>query len=87
MRFSSAITVALAAAPVAVSAAGTLGFALGFQNPDGSCKKQKDYEDDFDALKGLTSLVRMYSSDGCNAAKTVLPAAAAKNFKVVLGMW
>ena len=87
MRLSTTLSVALAAAPIAVSAAGTLGFALGFQNPDGSCKKTSDYEDDFDALKPYTSIVRMYSSAGCDAAKNVLPAAIKKKFKVVLGVW
>ena len=88
MRFTSAIALTtLAAHPIAVSAAGTLGFALGFNNADGSCKSQQDYEDDFDALKGVSTIVRTYSSASCDGASTILPAAVAKGFKVVLGMW
>ena len=70
-----------------VSAAGTLGFALGFNNADGSCKSQSDYEKDFDALKSVTTLVRTYSSSSCNTAQNILPAAVAKGFKVILGVW
>jgi glucan 1,3-beta-glucosidase len=36
MRFAKALPIALAAAPAVVSAAGTLGFALGTKKPDGS---------------------------------------------------
>lgn len=87
MRFSNIIPFALAAAPVAVSAAGTPGFSLGAQNPDGSCKKTSDYESDFDALKSHTKLVRTYSADQCNTAVNILPAAKNKGFKVVLAVW
>ena len=86
MRLFAAISVALAAAPLAV-AAGTLGFCLGNTKTDGSCKFQTDYEADFDALKGVSTLVRTYTSSGCNTAQQILPAAAAKGFKVVLGVW
>ncbi|MCJ1403039.1 glycoside hydrolase 3 protein [Xylographa trunciseda] len=87
MRQSSLILAALATVPAAVSAAGTLGFALGNTLPDGSCKMQADYESDFDALKSVSTLVRTYSSSSCNTAQQILPAAAAKGFKVVLGVW
>lgn len=50
MHFPSLAAIALAIAPVAVSAAGTLGFALGDKMPDGSCKTTSDYETDFDRL-------------------------------------
>lgn len=87
MLFSTILPAALAAAPLAVSAAGTLGFALGNTKADGTCKFKQDYEDDFDALKGVSTLVRTYTSGGCNTAQQILPAAAAKGFKVVLGVW
>ena len=87
MRLSNALFFAFATSPLAVSAAGTLGFALGFNNADGSCKSQADYEKDFDALKGVTALVRTYSSSNCNVAKNILPAAVARGFKVILGVW
>lgn len=87
MRFSTAVPLALAAAPLAVSAAGTLGFALGDTNTDGSCKTTSDFEADFDALAGSTSIVRVYSASDCSSAAAILPAAANKGFKVVLGVW
>lgn len=87
MRISNIIPFALAAAPVAVSAAGTLGLSLGDKNPDGSCKKTSDYEADFDHLKSHTTLVRTYSASDCDTAKNIIPAAKAKGFKVVLGVW
>ncbi|KAJ9255195.1 CAZyme family GH17 [Paecilomyces variotii] len=87
MRISNILPIALAAAPVAVSAAGTLGLALGDKNPDGSCKQTSDYEADFDQLKSVTKLVRTYSASDCNTAKNIIPAAKAKGFKVVLGVW
>lgn len=87
MRVTNILSVALVASPLAVSAAGTLGFAVGNTNPDNSCKSQQDYEKDFDALKGPTKLVRTYTSDGCNTAKNIIPAAKAKGFQVMMGIW
>ena len=52
---------------------------------DGSCKYSADYEADFDALG--TDLVRTYSSHECNTAEQILPAAAKKGVKVILGVW
>ena len=91
MRFTTLLfSLALAVtttSPLFVSAAGTLGFALGDKKPDGSCKFTQDYEDDFDALKASTSIVRTYSASECNTAQQILPAASVKGFKVVLGVW
>ena len=89
MRLTSIASVALAIAPSLVSAAGTLGFSLGDINPDGSCKKQSDYEADFDAIAANTAskIVRGYAASQCNAAQNILPAAQAKGFKVILGIW
>lgn len=86
MHTSTLLSVLLAA-PLAVSAAGTIGFALGQTKPDNSCKGQQDYEKDMDALKDITTVVRTYTSDGCDTAKSIIPAAKAKGFKVVLGVW
>jgi glucan 1,3-beta-glucosidase len=89
MRFS-AVAAALAASPAVVSAAkGTMGFALGTKMGDGSCKTQQDYSDDFDAIKSGSgaNLVRGYAASDCDMAKNALPAAKAKGFKVVLGIW
>ncbi|KAK2883361.1 hypothetical protein FQN49_000001, partial [Arthroderma sp. PD_2] len=87
MRFSTAISLALAAGPVAVSAVGNLGFALGVKNPDKSCKTQADFEKDFDVLKAHASVVRTYAAADCDNAVYIVPAAKKKNFKLVLGIW
>ena len=88
MRFVTFSFVALAA-PALVQATGTLGFALGTQNADGSCKYTADYEADFDALSSAsgTKLVRGYDASDCNCAQQILPAAKSKGFQVVLGVW
>ena len=84
----------LVAAPIAVQAAGTLGFSLGNVNADGSCKKQSDFEADFKAIKDNTHsmLVRTYSStdqwgNSCNTPSEIMPAAKSAGVKVLLGMW
>ena len=94
MLFKTAFTTALVAAPLAVSARGTLGFALGNTNPDNTCKQQSDFEADFQAIAANSeaTLVRTYSSSDtygnpCNTPSEILPAAKAAGFKVLLGMW
>lgn len=94
MRSPVLLSSLLLAAPLAVSAAGTLGFAVGNTNPDGSCKKQSDFEDDFKAIQSNTdaTIVRTYSSSDqyanpCNTPSEVLAAAKSAGIKVVLGMW
>jgi glucan 1,3-beta-glucosidase len=86
MRVAGIIAL-LAAAMPAVATRGTFGLALGNQNPDSSCKTADDYKKDFDAIKHLTTLVRTYSASDCDTAKNIVPAAKAKGFKVVLGVW
>lgn len=75
--------------PHLTSATGTLGFALGTKLADGSCKYTSDYEADFDAISAASgsTLVRGYSASDCNAAQQILPAAQAKGFQVILGVW
>ena len=94
MLFRAAISTALLAAPLAVSAAGNLGFAVGNTNADGTCKSQQDFEADFQAISQNTQakLVRTYSSSDsfgnpCNTPSNVLPAAKSAGFQVLLGMW
>ncbi|KAF3480182.1 beta-glucosidase 4 [Arthroderma uncinatum] len=87
MRFS-VLTLALAAGPIAVSAAaGKLGFALGVKNADGTCKKQADFEKDFDVLSAHTNIVRTYAAADCDNTLYIVPAAKKKSFKLVLGIW
>jgi glucan 1,3-beta-glucosidase len=94
MLFRAALSTALVAAPLAVSAAGKLGFAVGNTNPDGSCKSQSDYEADFEAIAGNTQskLVRTYSStdqfgNPCDTPSHIMAAAKSAGFQVLLGMW
>ncbi|KAE8373027.1 hypothetical protein BDV26DRAFT_285472 [Aspergillus bertholletiae] len=87
MRTAGLLSLLLAAVPAVTAARGTLGLALGNKNPDGTCKSTSDYEADFDALKSLTTLVRIYSANDCNTAVNIVPAAKNKQFKVVLGVW
>lgn len=88
MRLSTVAT-ALAVAPAVVSAAGTLGFALGTKLPNNDCKAQSDYEADFDAIEEASGakIVRGYAAHDCDFAKNALPAAKKKGFKVMLGIW
>jgi len=87
MRLSSIIPVALATAPILVSAAGTLGFALGDKKSDGTCKFQADYAADFKTISSTSKLVRVYAASDCNTAQEILPAAEAAGFQVILGIW
>lgn len=94
MHSSSLVAFALAGGPALVAAAGQLGFAVGNTNPDGSCKKQADFEEDFKAITDNThsTLVRTYSSSDtfgnlCNTPSEILPAAKNSGVQVLLGMW
>lgn len=88
MRFSTIVPLALAAAPALVSAAGSLGFALGNKNTDGTCKFKADWALDFKAIGNAgNKIVRTYSASDCNTAAEILPAAKAAGFKVILGVW
>ncbi|KAI4734998.1 putative glucan 1,3-beta-glucosidase [Aureobasidium sp. EXF-12298] len=90
MRNTTLITgFLLAFCPFLISAAGTLGFALGDKKADGSCKFHDDYEADFDAIKSNSgsTIVRIYAASDCNTAAQILPAAKIKGFKVILGVW
>jgi glucan 1,3-beta-glucosidase len=71
------------------STTASLGFALGTKKPDGTCKFQPDYEADFAALSAQTPsrIVRGYAASDCNNAEYILPAAKAKGFQVILGVW
>lgn len=94
MQLRDILSTALATAPLAVSAAGTLGFAVGNTNADGSCKVTSDFEADFAAIQSNTAatIVRTYSSSDifgnpCHTPSQVLPAAKSAGIKVLLGMW
>ncbi|KAL8660343.1 MAG: hypothetical protein Q9202_006652 [Teloschistes flavicans] len=96
MHLSAILSLALVVSPLAVSARGTLGFAIGARKEGGQCKTRDDYEADFDALAQAsgTKIVRTYSVvdknvpqfDPCQVAAEILPAAAKKQFQVILGL-
>ncbi|KAL8712232.1 MAG: hypothetical protein Q9220_003383 [cf. Caloplaca sp. 1 TL-2023] len=97
MHLSTVLSLALAVSPLAVTARGNLGFALGARKagPKGECKTTQDYESDFDTLKGKagSTIVRTYNvvdtnvpAYPCNVAAAILPAAASRGFKVILGL-
>jgi len=83
----SLLPLALTAAPGLVSAAGKIGFALGDQKTDGSCKVQSDYAADFQTISSVSTLVRVYAASNCNTTAHILPAAKAAGFQVILGIW
>jgi len=89
MRVSTIPLIAIAFTPLAVSAAGALGFSLGTKKADGTCKYQADYEADFKTIVAASGskLVRGYSASDCNCAQYILPAAKSQGFKVILGIW
>lgn len=72
-----------------VSAAGTLGFALGDKQASGACKSAADYASDFAAISAATDskIVRIYAASDCSAAQQILPAAKENGFQVILGIW
>jgi glucan 1,3-beta-glucosidase len=86
MRLSSFL---IATLPAVVYAAGSVGFALGTKNADGSCKGQADYAADFKAIAANSQarIVRGYAASDCNCAQNILPAAKAEGFQVILGIW
>jgi hypothetical protein len=81
------LTLLLAALPSLVAAAGSLGFALGAKNADGTCKTTSDYTGDFKTLSSHSTLVRIYAASQCDTAANILPAAKTAGFKVILGIW
>lgn len=89
MHYTALASLALLIGPLAVSAQGTLGFALGSKRGNGECKDQSDYLEDFKAIyeNSGSRIVRGYSTSQCDFVKHILPAAKAMDFKVVLGMW
>jgi glucan 1,3-beta-glucosidase len=81
-------TLLFAALPsLAAAASGTLGFALGAKNADGTCKTSSDYTEDFKVLQPHSKIVRGYAASQCDTAAAILPAAKSAGVKVILGIW
>lgn len=53
---------------------------------DGSCKQQKDVDDDMEEMSGKYSVVRVYGTD-CDQVPMMYKAAKKKNMKLFLGIW
>lgn len=94
MQYRTLLFPMILATPLAVSAAGSLGFCIGNTNPSGSCKTTADFEADFKAIQTNTNakMVRTYSSSDqygnpCNTPSQILPAANSAGIQVLLGMW
>ena len=71
---------------------GRLGLCLGNQHPDGSLKSAADFLVDLNAIRTLTSevkLVRTYGAGGIGnpTAPGILEAAKTAGFQVLLGAW
>ncbi|ODQ52251.1 glycoside hydrolase [Saitoella complicata NRRL Y-17804] len=77
----------LAAKVTADANVGTLGFAVGATNPDGTCKSTDDYVNDFNVLKDYTSLIRTYSMSDCYTLANILPALESTGMTAILGIW
>jgi len=88
MRFSSAL-VAAAVAPAAVSAMGSLGWAVGTKTADGKCKGTADYVEDYKKIAEASGskIVRGYSASDCHSVKWMVQAAKQTGFQVVPGIW
>ncbi|RPA75046.1 glycoside hydrolase [Ascobolus immersus RN42] len=91
MKFLSLSLLALTVAPyissVSAAEAGKLGFALGNQNPDGSCKKTADYKKELAIIGTRGKHIRMYTATECGDLNELLPALKGTDFKVLLGVW
>jgi len=86
---SSLLSIALLATPSLVSAAGTLGFAVGDKNADGTCKENSDWAADLKAISSGSSakIIRVYAANECDTAKNLLPAAKDAGMQIILGIW
>ncbi|CDK28935.1 unnamed protein product [Kuraishia capsulata CBS 1993] len=86
MRFSVQILTAVSLYASRTFALGSLGFNLGVQNNDGSCKTASDYESDLDTLSAYTSTIKVYSAANCDTLQIFGPVAEAAGITIVLGI-
>ncbi|CAN6633047.1 glucan 1,3-beta-glucosidase [Trichomonascus vanleenenianus] len=89
MKFFSVPVAAAACAALAsgASAVGQLGFDLGVQNNDGSCKQTSDFNADLATLKPYTNVVRVYAASDCGTLENIAPALLQNDFKAFVGIW
>lgn len=92
MRISTtayALMVAILVSLPLSTAAGQLGFALGVKQPNGACKNHDDYAADMDAIRRTSgsTIIRIFDASECDVTARMLPAAKAKGFQAILGIW
>ncbi|QPG76670.1 glycoside hydrolase 3 protein [Brettanomyces nanus] len=87
MKFSYSLLTTIALVASSVSAEGSLGFNLGVENNDGTCKSSSDYESNLDILSSYSQVLKVYSVSDCNTLEYLGPAAETKGFKLALGVW
>ena len=66
------------------------GFNLPANLPNGACKSQPDWTQDFttlQALPGFFSSARLYASSDCNTLASAVPAAIATGTTLLIGVW
>jgi glucan endo-1,3-beta-D-glucosidase len=67
-----------------------LGFNVGANNEDGSCRSLQDWIDVFNKLKTLPQgidSVRVYASSDCNTLANVVPVSLYSGIKILVGVW
>lgn len=69
------------------NAVSDLGFNLGVNKADGSCKVSSDLSSDLDTISSYTKLVKIYSVSTCNTLEMLGPLLSEKGFQAVLSVW
>jgi glucan endo-1,3-beta-D-glucosidase len=67
-----------------------IGFNIGANNEDGSCRSTQDWIDIFNKLKTLPQgidSVRVYASSDCNTLANVVPVSLYSGIKILVGVW
>ncbi|KAI9716375.1 MAG: hypothetical protein M1828_000364 [Chrysothrix sp. TS-e1954] len=77
---------------VAISGANAYwkGFNVGANNPDGSCRTQKQWESAFKKLQSLPGhfpSARLYAASDCNTLANAVPAAKKVGQTLLVGLW
>lgn len=89
MRFLATAALFLTSS-VTLTTAFHKGFNIGANRPDGSCKVQADWANNFAKMKALPGNfrdVRLYASSDCNTLQQAVPAAIAAGIQILVGVW
>jgi len=85
--------VASYALALAATLSGASAYWTGFNSqatlPNGQCKSQADWENDFKLMKKLTGFtsMRVYASSDCNTLANAVPAALTQGGQLLVGVW